>query len=629
MKGSMLSNTILIVVLVSLSFPVIVSTHGAMNATQNYNVSDDVNFHYMVVLWQQKETNDDYYTSNKQSYLSFYWNAPVYSNTVGKIVQCKMVYKAKSNSSELPSYLALGIQDFDKIQSNGKDKMIGADAIIGSLNDSVTQYALNGAYEGEGGVEQVPPSTKNKFPLYLESESKIIQKDDHTVMFDITLFVDENPSKQGSRKSIKESGENLFLFAIGPTTPSGNNYLGTHASAGSFVLNFDKVGTSKERSYASEPRKNCASDDIDYEKMIQLKSKVKFYWTLDKENDLLKAQLKHLGNSWLALGVAENENGRMVGADAIIGRPALSLADGEAPLKYHLYSKQQNGIVPMKASKQTLMDAFLLQDDDETILQFTKRLEEQDENPISKTDATTFIYAVGATNILSYHSYAESFNIDLTSCPIESNIRSASFKSSWIAHGFFASLAFAIVMPISISSAFLRQLIPSSWIYLHVYGNLLMFALILVTVFIAISNMSMSGDQHFTESHHKIGLTLLILSFIQVMNGVFRPNKGYSQLPYERKQRESWKLFHRSLGITLFCLGLFQVGDGLNMFSQDYGSINLAPVYFVCLTIITIIVLGAKLWLFVSGEGERSFGDNDLDIEVYENGARRPETELT
>ncbi len=187
-------------------------------------------------------------------------------------------------------------------------------------------------------------------------------------------------------------------------------------------------------------------------------------------------------------------------------------------------------------------------------------------------------------------------------------------------------------MPLSISTAFLRKLIPTSWIYYHVYGNLLAFAFTLCTVFIAISTTSMSGNEHFSETHHKIGLALLILTSVQVFNGMFRPNKAHVQLPRDRKIRNTWKVIHRVIGLIILCLGLFQVGDGLNMFSTDYNTVNVAPLYFVLLITSIFLVLSARLWLFVFGADDKIFADTDdlvLETAAFGGSDRYPETEMT
>lgn len=653
----MSSPIIILSMILLISSPIsrllLVSAHKTINATDTYNVSDDTNFQFMVNLLPSSTL------SSEGKSLYFYWNTPSYQKQQqGKVLKCRMVYQSLKSEQEQnyedlhPSYIALGIQDVNKENAYSSEKMIGANAIVGSLEYGIAHYELNNIYEGPGGVEEVQSlnsNNNNKMTLFVENESdldlKFGENDNnleynYKVVYDLTLFVDgEDNNKSGitsttSQKSIYEKGENLFIFAIGPSsTPLSNLRLGRHVKAGSFLLDLNKVSSSKEHRYDNMENNNheCKSDDSNYNYMIELPGNAKFYWTLDPFDEILNVQLTHLGNAWLALGIPENEEGRMVGANAVIGNPALTYANGDKPLKYHLSSKQQSGVYPMIASKQTLIDAVILQEDGETILRFTKMLYEDDEHPIDTTSMTTFIYAMGQGNMLSFHSYANSFKVDLTECGDKGDDKSI-FLSSWIIHGLFGSLAFAVFMPIFISTAFLRKLIPTSWIYYHVYGNLLAFAFTLCTVFIAISTTSMSGNEHFSTTHHKIGLTLLILTSVQVFNGMFRPNKARVQLPQERKVRNTWKVIHRLIGLIILCLGLFQVGDGLSMFSRDYNTINVAPLYFVLLIISIILVLGARLWLFVSGVDDKVFADTDdlvLETEAFDGNGRYPETEMT
>ena len=575
------------------------------------------------------------------------------------------------NNGSKPSWIGFGIQDIHILQNKNnnvneltkKDKMIGADTIIGFTDDSfnIKRYALNGFYEGSGGVEEINDDGDND-SIYDLSQSRVFQigsgendddvdseTDPITTVFDFVIIADNDDDDDEHDGGITRhgvhsetstnfhiNGENLFIFAIGPSSSSSlnNNNIGRHVKAGSFVLDFDKLGTSIERSYiqsssSSSHHNNCQSDDSNYKYMMILQNNIKFYWTLDTIQDQLNVQMKHLGHAWLGWGIANDAEGQMIGSNAIIGRPALTAADGEKPLKYFLSDKEYNGIYPMAQSQQTLIDASLEQSEEETILRFTKILEEENENVISKTNMTTILVAVGEGNIMSRHAFADSFSLHLDSCPLKVNevVDDDIYKTAWIFHGIFGTMAFALFVPISVSSAFLRQLFPTSWIFLHAYGNLLTVAFALISVFIAITTFSSSGDAHFTESHHKIGLSLLILVSIQVINGLFRPNH------FQDTKRMLWKLFHRVSGVTILTLGLYQVGDGLNMFSEDYDTVNLAPLYFVLLVVFGVVVMGARLWLFVYGGEERKFGDNvgdDLHMETEHLGKMDPpETELT
>ncbi len=446
------SNIILsMIILISsqISRLLLVSAHETINATDTYNVSDDTNFQFMVNLLPSSTL------SSEGKRLYFYWNTPTYQKQLqGKVFRCRMVYQSlhqEQNYKDLPpSYIALGIQDVNKENALSSEKMIGANAIVGSLEYGIAHYELNNIYEGPGGVEEVQSlnDNYNKMTLFVENESEIdlqFGKNDnkleynYKVVYDLSLFVDGEDNNESdissitSQKSLHEKGENLFIFAIGPsTTASSNLRLGRHVRAGSFLLDLNEVSSLKEHRYDNMEENNheCKSDDSNYNYMIELPGNSKFYWTLDPFDEILKVQLTHLGNAWLALGIPENEEGRMIGADAVIGIPASTYANGDKPLKYHLSSKQQSGVYPMIASKQTLIDAVILQEDDETILRFNKKLYEDDEHPIDTISMATFIYAIGQGNMLSFHSYANSFKVDLTRCGDKGDDKSI-FLSSW------------------------------------------------------------------------------------------------------------------------------------------------------------------------------------------------------
>lgn len=626
-----------------------------INGTLHYLISPSLNFDYELSLAH-------YQTGEEDSTMKFLWKAEkvddsknMFYNTRHKQhpkrkYSCRIIHKT-TTPSNVPSWIGFGVQDAQKLESGiGRDKMLGAETIIGFSNPNdgekpVKTYALKGLYEGSGGVEETLSSEDRDHSIYDLSESRVQnieseiedgqqqQQTTISTIFDFVIIKEEDDDDdngitrhENENSKFKIKGENLFIFAIGPSESFvSSNKIGKHVKAGSFVVDFDKVGTSIERSYINQPI-NCNSDDLEYDLMMLLQSNVKFYWTLDTNNDLLHVQMKHLGQAWLGWGIADDAEGKMIGTNAVIGRPALTAADGEVPLKYFLSKKEQGGIYPLPQNKQTLIGASLTQNDEETVLRFTKKLDETDENVISKTNMTTIIFAIGEGNIMTKHKFSDSFSLALHSCPLEVHevVDKVVYKTAWTFHGIFGTMAFALFLPISVSSAFLRQLLPTSWIYLHAYGNLLTLAFTLICAFIAITTFSSSGNSHFTESHHKIGLSLLILASIQVLNGLLRPN------PFEEKQRRLWIVFHRVLGTAILCLGLFQVGDGLNMFAEDYNSVNLAPLYFVALAIFTVIIFGAKLWLFVHGAEERRFGDHNEDLETERLGKLDPpETELT
>jgi len=412
---------------------------------------------------------------------------------------------------------------------------------------------------------------------------------------------------------LRSEGINLFVFSIGPSTEEEPGV------SSSFVLDFDKV-QSFALNYEETPT-DCYSDYKQYEHMVVLPSQLRLYWKLNADDKLVNIQLKQQRESWLAFGVTDNKKGNMVGSQVVIGTESLPALDGDSPLKYNLLGTTANSIVAMNSERQTLQNAFLDMDNGKTILRFTKMLEEENEHIISASSPTTFIYAVGNERILSHHKHAGSIELNLNSCPKKSKTKLSSFFSIgvWIAHGLFGCLAFAICTPFAVSSVILRKSFPDNWMAIHMYGNIASGLFSLTGFVMAVLAMAFQGDGHFTESHHITGLVLMLLMSVQIVFGLLRPGQSVTKIPSQLvsdiyiKKRGPWLKIHRVVGVAVLFLGLYQVGDGLNMFADNYKTQNLCPSYLVFLALSGVSVIVYKFYLILfSSEIEKERLGRDL-----------------
>jgi hypothetical protein len=338
--------------------------------------------------------------------------------------------------------------------------------------------------------------------------------------------------------------------------------------------------------------------------MLRLSDNLWFYWSLKFERDIdrnfLMGRLVYLGQGWIAWGVTTS--GGMVGAEAVIGLPDLRFKSGATPLKYDLDSKYEEGVVPMEDSLQTLADHSVTQDRNKTTLSFTKILEEEDEIPILASGTNTFIWAVGSSNALSHHSRRGVVKLDLTHCtPIATKSRKN--MSVWVAHGVLSTLAWAVAAPFAIATAWFRRLVPTGWIYIHVLANVTCFLFTLITFLIAIS--ATSYKDHFTETHHKVGLLIFLLVTVQVMGGFLRPpvekvvgvdnSQNYNFFRFPKSNRQIWHFLHSSTGMLLLSLSIYQIQSGLKMFSQDFGTKSAVPFYWVYFALFVLAVIVIKI----------------------------------
>ncbi|KAL7553589.1 hypothetical protein ACHAWF_016888 [Thalassiosira exigua] len=115
-------------------------------------------------------------------------------------------------------------------------------------------------------------------------------------------------------------------------------------------------------------------------------------------------------DGWVALGFSADDDGTMYGSDAVLGLPS----DGSV-FKYELFWTPD----VMPESNQTLMGTSLIQEDDKTILSFTKLLVEEGEVPIGEEESV-FLHARGGER-LGYHEERSSFKLSfVTEAPTAS-----------------------------------------------------------------------------------------------------------------------------------------------------------------------------------------------------------------
>ena len=111
--------------------------------------------------------------------------------------------------------------------------------------------------------------------------------------------------------------------------------------------------------------------------------------------DTITIRFTYPGTAWVGVGV--NPTGGMVNAQVVIGKP-----DDDTVLKYGISAQGINNIV--EAPNQTLINTSLQQVDENTILTFTKILDESGEYTIEAGAVNTFVAAFGSTNTFGYHA---------------------------------------------------------------------------------------------------------------------------------------------------------------------------------------------------------------------------------
>ena len=206
------------------------------------------------------------------------------------------------------------------------------------------------------------------------------------------------------------AGEVRFNWAYG-----SSNTLGLHASRGSMVANFPEcleagetaAPTAAPTSAVAAPTPGVVDlGDGRLQAILERQGgAVQMVLTTDEPAGTITVEMTYAGEAWIGFGFSEN--GLMPGSKAVIALP-----DSNTALQYDLNARNLNDVVPF--STQTLLDSSMLQEDGVTTLTFTKLLEEQGELPISLTDNSIFLYAIGFDNTLAVHQIREAVTLSAT-----------------------------------------------------------------------------------------------------------------------------------------------------------------------------------------------------------------------
>lgn len=304
-----------------------------------------------------------------------------------------------------------------------------------------------------------------------------------------------------------------------------------------------------------------------------------------------------------------NNGGFMVGSEAVIGIP-----DTGEVLKYKMDSRSLAGVQPMAQEKQTLIDTSIRQEDDKTILSFTKILVELDEIPIDISNDNIFLAAWGFDNSLNFHAEYGSFLLS-------GQVLETRKQTLWKAHGWLAAIAWGVLSPLAIACSVLRRFIPGNdlWFQCHRILNILVVAFTIAAFAIAVAAINQETPQgaeksHFdgklSNGHRKLGLVIFIVALLQAIGGSLRPHlpssdeeKGPIEVLPEMKSyvRVGWEIFHKVFGLSILGLCLYQVQLGIKTYGTLFSASNadgiLAAFWTVAGTLVAIILGGYVLRL--------------------------------
>lgn len=354
---------------------------------------------------------------------------------------------------------------------------------------------------------------------------------------------------------------------------------------------------------AQEPRVSC--DNL-RDNPIALTDDITLNAVIDPFGRTITVELILEDEAWLAMGFTDG-NVIMSGSEAVIGMP-----DEGTVQKYDLNARSRSAIEPMPDEKQTLINATIVQEDGQTILSFTKSLNEEGEHLIRSEGANTFLYAHGGSNTFARHTVRGGFELEPAQCTqildgeditpdrngtsIVIDAGNSNNRGIWVAHGVLASLAWAILVPLAIGASLIRDLLEhwglpeGMWYQVHRALNGTAVILTIIAFSLAVHALNDDGtEEHFSLlTHHTVGLIIFIFSFVQGINGVLRPHlpeppKGEAAHDTEdgsadkdnsdgtkSTARTAWEYGHRFLGVAILACAWWQVQSGLELFALRF-----------------------------------------------------------
>eukprot|EP00550_Attheya_septentrionalis_P002039 CAMPEP_0198290508 /NCGR_PEP_ID=MMETSP1449-20131203/8346_1 /TAXON_ID=420275 /ORGANISM="Attheya septentrionalis, Strain CCMP2084" /LENGTH=661 /DNA_ID=CAMNT_0043989017 /DNA_START=178 /DNA_END=2163 /DNA_ORIENTATION=+ len=574
-----------------------------VDATQQFVKSTESTFDHMVVLevFGAEET-------------TLHWNDVI----AGETITMRLVHTSVDAQTKA-GWLGLAISP----GGSGSSLDVGSDAMIGLISTKkVLKYNIKTQSEVTPHDDQTLIASNTQITQHAHDDGR------HTTVLTFEKKLNDEPDDV----PIQAKAKNTFLWAIG----DASGVLGMHTERGGVEINFETVanlaskgkegagGTSTDDDRVISDGEDivdiddtlpvlnptCPSIEDGYDSMVKLSSGLSLHWSFVNGNKSVTMKAIYDGAGWVAIGVTPN--GDMIGAEAVIGLP-----DEGTVQKYELNDKSTSSITPLEKGQDTLKGTSITQANGKTILKFEKILKESGELEIKAKGETLFMFAVGNTNALSFHKHRGAVRLDLSKCGEDKKKSDTTNldglykqKKMWAAHGFCATVAWAILTPLAISTAWFRTLVPSSWIYIHVFSQVMSFSFTVIAVILAVTAMSLADNpRHFSYSHHWMGLLILILASFQVIGGFLRPSVDrrdpYDPEPEPRKNwyelptspRELWHLTHRGLGITLLVAGLWQLNNGLALFMENFRTKDSRSFLYVYIGLFACSLVSLKMWI--------------------------------
>ncbi|KAL5854481.1 hypothetical protein ACOSQ4_004283 [Xanthoceras sorbifolium] len=125
-------------------------------------------------------------------------------------------------------------------------------------------------------------------------------------------------------------------------------------------------------------------------------------------------------------------------------------------------------------------------------------------------------------------------------------------------HGGLNMVSWGILMPIGVMTArYMKVFTDPTWFYAHIICQSAAYTFGIAGAVTGLYLGEKSQGIQF-DAHRYIGITLLVLGFLQVLALRLRPNKNH-------KYRTYWNIYHHGIGYSVIILSIINILKGLNI----------------------------------------------------------------
>ncbi|KNC74683.1 hypothetical protein SARC_12776 [Sphaeroforma arctica JP610] len=456
----------------------------------------------------------------------------------------------------------------------GPGTMVGSDAIIGQNSTGsvgVVQYTLT--ERDDSGVLPSASNTVTDGSISVTDSISVLTFTIPLVLGQITILLNADNNiiwawGQGDLSYHRDRGVQTIELQSNAVDGSENDTT-LPEDATDTPVTMPEQPTPEDAEDAAAQTGDCVSSNPDYTNEVALSPTVSFTFSIndnDQTIDVLATVSQTVG--WIGIGFKDDADGLMVPTQqSVIGEIASN-----SVASYSLTSRSASGVNPSAANIVT--DGEILRTS--TGLTTMKFTIPQSAVPglVENTDSY-LIWAFGKSESVAYHGQNRgSSTVNFATCSASSTFSSVN-RGALYAHGIMMVSAWMVFIPLAIFSSAFRPLFATLgskygiwWFHSHRILNTL--GLLLSTIAFGLAFLLVPAGLDFTEPHHIIGLTVMIVAWLQPLNAFIRPHVPEAG---ESKPllRIVWECAHKGLGYLVLILAVLNCYLGLDLvFAADW-----------------------------------------------------------